>query len=100
VVPDRLRRPLLPVWLGEVGQEAFAVLEKENAQYRDDRYQYWRSTREPDVSFRHKIPEKQRQYKPGAQREFTIYHGHLGLRAMPLIELHFLRWKEKPESKR
>ncbi|MDR3159342.1 MAG: hypothetical protein LBU11_10160 [Zoogloeaceae bacterium] len=93
--------PLLPVWLGEARKEAFAVPEKEDAaQYQDgvrypySLYQSWRSTREPGVSFRYKIPEERRQYEPGAQREFTVHHGSLGLRAMPRAELRSL-WREK-----
>ncbi|MDR2624808.1 MAG: hypothetical protein LBC37_00565 [Zoogloeaceae bacterium] len=97
--------PLLPVWLGEARKEAFAVLEKEDAaQHQNDGrypyslYQSWRSTREPGVSFHYKIPEERRQYEPGAQQEFTVYHGPLGLRAMPQAELHSLWRKKKPDN--
>ncbi|MDR2636723.1 MAG: hypothetical protein LBB55_00105 [Zoogloeaceae bacterium] len=84
---------LLPVY-GETRQEAFFVVRAPDGLYEASR-QYWHSVNEPDrLSFWVKIPRERRQYDPGAQREFTIHHGPLGLHAMPLSEIEPLWTKE------
>jgi hypothetical protein len=88
---------LLPVYLGEARQETFFVPRAQDALYANR--QYWHSVNEPErLSFWVEIPHKERQYKPGAQREFTVYRGPLGFYyAMPFSEIKFL-WTEKQET--
>jgi hypothetical protein len=91
---------LLPAWLGGARQETFVL------QNNCCNQQNWQSETNPDLSFTQEIPcsrqarephgrkqggqeilRKRQPRKPGAQREFTVYHGPLGLYAMPLSEL-------------
>jgi hypothetical protein len=79
---------LLPAWLGEARQETFI------AQDGRGRRQDWRAEKIPGLSFAREIPRQRRAHEPGARREFTVYHGPLGLYAMPFAELKPL-WTEE-----
>jgi hypothetical protein len=72
---------LLPVWLGEARQETFVLQDNRGRQ------QNWQSEANPELSFTQKIPRNRQAHKLGARREFTVYHGPLGLYAMLLAEL-------------
>jgi hypothetical protein len=86
------------MWLGEARQETFFVPREKSPRF--DGRQYWHSERDPEhLFFWLKIPNRQRRYEPGANRDFTVYHGPFRLRAIPSAELAPLwRKDEGPAS--